>query len=168
MTPSHPRTSSRGYRTRESEAITQVLSRIVIHVIVYAPAPERKAWIDRELMVDTTIQVAQDVRELVSVLTGDTRTRPQMLVIDLDALSPGELFHLHQIREHGWCGAIIALGQVPPSLRASLQITRVIKPPFVDEALSDELAKYRCATEVRTMPIPVFAEGTGHEHKTYG
>jgi hypothetical protein len=88
-------------------------------------------------------------------LVEETGPRPQILVIDLDALTAGELFHVHQIREHGWCGTIVALGQVPPSLRASLKIARVIRAPFVDRALSDEITTYRCATEVRTMQLPV-------------
>ncbi len=166
MPPSRPRIVHRGHATKESYAITQVLSHVVIHVLVYAPAAERKEWIERELMIDTTIQVAHDIRELVSVLVGDPRSRPQMLVIDLDALTAGELFHLHQIREHGWCGAIVALGQVPPSLRASLQIAQVIRP--VRNALSKELDKYRSATEQRTMPIPVLLDAPDPEHKTYG
>ena len=163
MTPNHPRVVTRG-RPRPPEAITQVISR-VIHVLVYAPVAERKAWIDRELMVDTTIQIAHDVGDVVRALVEDSRSRPQFLVIDLDALSAGELFHLHEIRERGWCGEIIALGQVPPSLRSSLQIGRVLRSQ-TDNALAGELAKYRCATEERTMPLPIFPESL--DHKTFG
>lgn len=161
----HPRVLTR--RSREPEQITQVISRTVIHVLVYAPNPERKQWVDQELSMDTAIQVAHDVGEVVTALIEDSR-RPQILVIDLDPLSAGELFHLHQIRELGWCGTIIALGQVPSSLRSSLQVTRVIRPPFSEHALANELVRYRCATEEQTMPIPIFPEDGSHEHKTFG
>ncbi|MBA2541525.1 MAG: hypothetical protein H0V17_17920 [Deltaproteobacteria bacterium] len=137
------------------------------YVIVYSPTPERKQWVEQELTVDVTLQFVHDVGELVSVLTEDSRTRPQLLVVDLDLLSAGELFHLHKIREHGWCGALIALGHVPPSLRTSLQITRVFRPPFLEHALADELVRYRCATEEKTMPLPTFPEASS-EHRTFG
>jgi hypothetical protein len=170
MVMTHPRVLARGTRMKikEPEAITQVIPRTVVHVIVYAPTPERMRWVEQELKVDTAIQRARDVAELVAVLVEDSRTRPQLLVIDLDSLSAGELFHVHQIREHGWCGEIVALGQVPPSLRASLKITHTIRAPFVEHALSDALIRHRCATEDRTMPLPVFPDEPRVEHKTYG
>jgi hypothetical protein len=166
MTPTtHPRVLARGTRIKAPQAVTQPIPRPVIHVMVYTPTPERKQWVEHELGVDATIQVAHSIKELVSALVEDSRMRPQILVIDLDPLTAGELFHLHQIRELGWCGAIIALGLVPASLRASLQITRVIRS-YLDRAISDELVKYRCATEERTMPLPIIPEPT--EHKTFG
>ena len=165
----HPRVLTRETRIREPEQVTQVLQRTVIHVLLYVPNPEHKPWIDRELGGDSAIQVAQNVSELVAAVVEDSRTRPQIVVVDLDSLSAGELFHLHEIRERGWCGVIVALGQVPPSLRASLQITSVIRAPFAKNALADELVRYRCATAERTMPLPIFPmEDTGAAHKTFG
>ena len=145
-------------RRTKPGTITQVISRPVIHVVVYAPTPERREWVEQELTVDATIQLAHGVDELVSTLIEDAHPRPQLLVVDLDRLSAGELFHLHKIREHGWCGGLIALGQVPPSLRASLQVTRVLGAPFLEHALADELVRSRCATEEKTMPLPTFPE----------
>jgi hypothetical protein len=158
---------TRETRIRAPEAITQVIPRTVIHVLVYAPDPERRQWVERELGSDTALQIARDVSELVSAVVEDSRTRPQLLVIDVDQLTAGELFHLHEIRERGWCGALIALGQVPPSLRASLQITSVIRAPFVVHSLANELVRYRCATEERTMPIPI-VEPAPPVHRTFG
>jgi hypothetical protein len=162
----HPRVFARGTRIKTPETITQAIPRTVLHVIVYAPTPERKQWVENELGLDATIQVAHSIKELVSTLVEDSRARPQILVIDLDPLSAGELFHLHQIREHGWCGTIIALGLVPASLRSSLQITRVIRS-YLDRAIADELVKYRCATEERTMPITVVRDEP-RDHRTFG
>jgi hypothetical protein len=166
MALTHPRVVTRD--SRAPETITQVIARSVLHVLVYVPTPERKYWVDQELRIDTTVQVAHEVEEVVAALVEDSRARPQVLVIDVDPLSAGELFHLHHIRERGWCGAIIALGQVPPSLRASLQITRVIRTPLVENALAEELGNYRFATQERTMPCPIFPERPSPVHKTFG
>jgi hypothetical protein len=153
----HPRTMARGTRTTDPSMTTQVIERTVVHAIVYAPTEERGRWVEQELARgSTTIQVAAGVAEVVAALVEDSGPRPQILIIDLDALTAGELFHLHQIRELGWCGTIVALGAVPPSLRVSLKITRVIPPPFVEDALADEVIKHRCATEMQTMPLPIF------------
>jgi hypothetical protein len=134
-----------------------VIERTVVHAIVYSPTAERGRWVEHELARGgTTVQHAAGVKDVVSALIDDTGPRPQILVIDLDALSAGELFHLHQIREAGWCGTIVALGMIPPSLRVSLKINRVIPPPFVEDALADEIIKHRCATEMQTMPLPIF------------
>jgi len=151
----HPRLMARGTRSGHPESTTQVIGLKVIHAIVYAPSPDRRQWVERELAHGpTTVQVASDVAEVVSVLVGDG-PHAQMLVIDIDALSAGELLHVHQIREHGWCGTIVALGLVPPSLRHSLKVARAIPPPFVEAALTDEVVKHRCATEGQTARIPV-------------
>lgn len=165
MTLAHPRVVTRS-RVKEPETTTQVIARSVLHVLVYVPCAERKRWVDRELEIDTTIQVASGVAEVVSALVEEARARPQVLVIDVDDLSGGELFHLHHIRERGWWGAIIALGDVPASLRASLQITRVIRAPFADQALAEELGNFRFATQEQTAPIPIVRELPFH--KTFG
>ncbi|MEO8703865.1 MAG: hypothetical protein ABI867_27690 [Kofleriaceae bacterium] len=129
----------------------------MVHAIVYSPTEARGKWVEHELARGgTTVQVAKAVHEVVTALVDDSGPRPQILVIDLDALSAGELFHLHQVRELGWCGTMVALGVVPPSLRVSLKINRVIPPPFVEDALADEIIKHRCATEMQTMPLPIF------------
>jgi hypothetical protein len=135
---------------------TVVIEQRVVHAIVYSPDPERQRWIERELSRDpVTIQSTTDIGDVVSALIPDGGPHPQFLVIDIDALDAGELFHLHQVRDAGWCGTIVALGHIPPSLRSSLKIARAIPPPFIDSALTDEIVTYRCATMNVTARMPV-------------
>ena len=147
--PPHPRTFARGTRNEIDDPTG-------VRAIVYAPAPERQRWVEQELIRKSTIiQVGRSVSHLVAALVEDPAPRPQVLVIDLDALDAGELFHLHQIRERGWCGTIVALGRVPHALRASLGIDTVIAPPFVEDALGEAIAKHREDLSHVTVPIPL-------------
>lgn len=124
-------------------------------MIVYSPIEDRQRWVENELSDgNATIQLARSVAHVVAALVEDPAPRPQLLVIDIDALSAGELFHLHQIRERGWFGAVVALGSVPVSLRVSLGIVRAIGVPFIPDALRQELVKHRCAVECQTTQIP--------------
>lgn len=94
--------------------------------------------------------VAHVVASLVGLADGP---RPQLAIIDLDALTAGELFHLHRIREQGWGGTLVALGKVPLSLRASLGIARTIPPPFVEDSLCDEVVRHVEDSKATTVPI---------------
>src|SRR5687768_15261699 len=118
----HPRTLARGTKRPATPRV---------RAIVYSPIEERTRWIETELArSDTLLQVARSVAHVVSALVEDPAPRPQILVIDLDALTPGEILDLHAIREHGWTGTVVALGRVPASLRASLGVARAIAAPF--------------------------------------
>ncbi len=143
-------------RTRTGGEVTQVIDLSVIHAIVYVAPADHERWVEPELARShATVQVASGVADIVFALGEGSGPRPQLLVIDLDLLSGGELFHLHQIRDLGWCGTLIALGNVPPSLRASLKISRVFPRPFLDNALRIAVSEHRSAMELRTQLLPV-------------
>jgi hypothetical protein len=103
----------------------------------------------------TSWVVARSIAAVVEMLTGAEGTRPQTLIIDLDALTAGELFHLHRIRERGWGGRLIALGKIPMSLRASLGIDRSIAPPYVEDVLCEDLVQHAQESQATTMPLPL-------------
>jgi hypothetical protein len=108
----------------------------VLRAVIYAPEPTRAKWIDNELAEEKfTLQVARTVEQVVSALVEDPPPRPQLLIADFDAVSPAELLHLHAIRDQGWFGTVIALGNVPMATRKSLNIDRVIAPPFTRHTL---------------------------------
>ena len=90
----------------------------VVRVLVYAPA--RAAALETELADKTVlVQIGFSIAQVVSALIEDPPPRPQILIADFDDMSPGEIMHLHVLREQGWFGRIIALGNLPPSLRSS-------------------------------------------------
>lgn len=130
----HPNTFPRGTRT------TTLRKDPAVRVIVYAPAEQRASWIDNELArLDAIVQTARSVAQIIDALVEDPPPRPQVLVVDLDAISAGDLLYLHLVRERGWCGRIIGLGTAPPSLRSSLGIERMLNTPFVRDSLADAI-----------------------------
>jgi hypothetical protein len=124
--------------------------------IVYSRVPERTRWMENELARSgTPTLAARGIAQLVQILISTDGPKPQLLVIDLDALTAGELFHLHRIREQGWGGTLIALGKIPMSLRASLGIDRSLPPPYVEDALCEEVAQHVQDSTATTKPIPL-------------
>lgn len=125
-----------------------------IRVMVHAACAHRSLWIEKELgRINAVMQIGRHVEHVVSALTEDPPPRPQVLVVDFDAIKPVDLLQLHAVREHGWCGRIIGLGVVPPALRASLGIERVLNTPFDADSLRDAVAEI--GFEKQTMAIPL-------------
>lgn len=134
--PVHPRVQTRGGHGEPA-----VSPGAVIRVLVYAPSQTRAAWIETELAgEDAMVQTGYSVEHVVSALVEDPPPRPQILIADFDEFAAGEVMHLHVLREQGWFGRIIALGHVPASLRSSLSIEHVLRPPLVRDALRDVIA----------------------------
>lgn len=68
--------------------------------LLFSRIPERTRWMENEVARSgTRVTTARSVGQLVDLLTG--AEAPTLAVIDLDALTAGELFHLHRIREQG-------------------------------------------------------------------
>jgi hypothetical protein len=146
-TPVHPRVHLRGAES-SAPAGEQV------RVLVYAPSPSRSAWIETELAHKSVIiQIAFSVEHVVSALVEDPPPRPQILVADFDDMEAGELMHMHVLREQGWFGRIIALGDLPPSLRSSLAIERVLGAPFARDALREVITETGFVAPTTRLPI---------------
>lgn len=125
-----------------------------MRVLVYAPSAARAAWVEAELLHDSVmVQIAFSIDHVVSALVEDPPPRPQILVADIDVMDPGELLHIHVLREQGWFGRIIALGTLPDPLRVSLGVERVIDPPFPCNSLRDVIINN--AFFDQTMKLPV-------------
>jgi hypothetical protein len=148
--PTHPRICARGTRRDEIAPGEQ------IRTMIFALEPDRAAWIEGELSrapISITIQVGRRVRTVVSALVRDPPPRPQVLIIDFDAVSPGELIELHAIRHEGWSGRLIGLGTIPPELRASLGVDHVFTEPLVRDSLLDCVAGTRHAAVTTAIPL---------------
>jgi|GEM_PF-1546608 len=144
----HPNTFARGTRTTTNQKDP------ALRVIVFAPAEQRASWIDNELVrVDALVQIARSVEQVISALVDDPPPRPQVFVVDLDAISAGDLLYLHLVRERGWCGRIIGLGTAPQALRSSLGIERMLNTPFVRDSLSDAIGEIGFHTATKKIPL---------------
>ena len=151
MDGNQPNISARGTR--------QEVAKLPIRVITYVPTEARAQWVEAELhRAGATVQVARSASAIVQALTEDPTPVPQVLVVDIDAIAPADLFDLHIMRERGWCGHIIALGVVPPPLRASLGVERVLNTPFSSGSLTGAIADI--GFDNTTCRIPVFSEPT--------
>jgi hypothetical protein len=149
--PSHPRIQARGTRRDEILAPGEQ-----IRTLIFASEPTRAAWIEGELTrapISITIQVGRKVRTVVSALVRDPEPRPQVLIVDFDSMSPGELLELHTIRHEGWTGRLIGLGAVTPELVASLGVDHVFRPPLIRDSLLDCVAGTRHAAVTVAIPL---------------
>lgn len=125
-----------------------------LRTLIFAREASRASWIEGELQrAPVTIQVARRVRTVVAALTKDPPPRPDVLIVDFDAITPPELFELHAVRHEGWTGRLIALGNVPEELRVSLGIRDVFTAPLVRDSLLDCLAGTRHAVVTLACPI---------------
>lgn len=94
-----------------------------LRAMIYAPDPELAEWIERELAsLRVTWQVGRTVEHVIAGLTEDPPPRAQMLIADLDAMTPIDVLVLHTVRQQGWFGVIVAIGEVTPELCTSLGI----------------------------------------------
>jgi hypothetical protein len=98
------------------------------------------------------IQTGRGIAHVIAALVVDPAPRPQILVIDFDALHPAEILELHTIRDQGWCGTIFALGKVPVALRKSLRIEQVLDTQR-ENALRSAVGDVGFDAQTRRLPI---------------
>ena len=126
----------------------------VVRVLVYAPSQARATWIESELADKTVmLQIGFSVSQVVSALVEDPPPRPQILIADFDALNAGEIMHLHVLREQGWFGRIIALGEVPLALISSLGVECVLVPPFARDSLRNVITNAGFVAATTRLPV---------------
>lgn len=90
-------------------------------------APDHETWIRSELAgTNLALSYASSIKHVVRELIEEPAPRPQLLIVDFNSMSAGELLHLHSIREQGWFGRVVALGRIPASLRKSMNVERSV------------------------------------------
>jgi hypothetical protein len=125
----------------------------VIRVMVFAPDPTIERWIEGELTSrGMTWQVGRTVEHVVAGLVEDPPPRAQVLVADFDAMSALDVLRLHSIREDGWFGILIGLGEVTRELRTSLRVEHVLRPPHVQGALADVIGNAKLTLATTKIP----------------
>jgi hypothetical protein len=121
--------------------------------LIFAPDAGVMAWVESELGGQAfSLQVARSAREIVTALVDDPPPRAQILVSDFDALSASDVLGLHAIRDRGWFGSIVALGNVSPELRASLSVEQVLGRPLVAEQLRTAVTRVGLDQATRRIP----------------
>jgi hypothetical protein len=127
-------------------------------ILAFALDAALSAWIEEELSgLGLALQHARSVREAVAALVEDPPPRPQIMVADLDAMTPADVLQLHAVRERGWFGAIIAIGNVADVLQTSLNIDRVLARPLGSEVLRKAVNRIgldRPTTKLRKITPP--------------
>jgi hypothetical protein len=142
----HPRLHS---RTVQEEPLSPG---DVVRVLVYAP--KRAAALESAIADKTVlVQLGFSVDQVVSALIEDPPPRPQILIADFDDMGAGEIMHLHVLREQGWFGRIIALGDLPQALCTSLNIARVVTTPLARDALRDVIRNAGFGGPTTKLPV---------------
>jgi len=153
----HPRVWPRGTKsaTTAGESAAEPVADGALIAVFYAPDEPIATWIEDELeQADgARIQCARSMAAVVKALTLDPTPRPNVLIVDIDGLEPGELMELHSLRQLGWFGSLIALGTVPVDLRKSLAVDYVLAPPFHKNALRNAIATVRTPPATRRIPV---------------
>jgi len=102
---------------------------------------ELQGMIEQELAVlEIDLKVVRSVAPVIAALIDDPPPRAQLLLADFDALSPGDVVQLHDLRERGWFGAILGLGRVPAEFGTSLNIRRILPRPLAGDAVRRAVA----------------------------
>ncbi|MBP9208483.1 MAG: hypothetical protein KBG28_31230 [Kofleriaceae bacterium] len=108
-------------------------------VLVLVSAPILAGWAVRELDdAGARVQVARSRASAQAALVRDPEPRPDVLVIEM--VGPDEVRFLTRLRREGWHGAVVALGHVPPRVRASLGIARALPAPYSAHILADTIS----------------------------
>lgn len=123
-----------------------------VRVLVYAH-DANLAWVERELIhTRALVQIARTMRDLVAALVEDPPPRPQVLIADFDDMRAAELLELHTLRDRGWFGSVLAIGDVSLALTRSLRIERTFSAPLPPNALRSMLTTMDHERQTVRMP----------------
>src|SRR5881394_328234 len=107
----HPRVWARGTKPAMTAAdpAAEAAADGALVAVCYAPDDVIASWVEDELAQDASarIQIARSMSAVIQALIHDPTPRPRVLIVDVDALDPGELMELHSLRQLGWFGSLI-------------------------------------------------------------
>jgi len=118
--------------------------------LVFAPDPTVRLWIEHELFAERVkIQIVETFVDVVSTLTLVPPPWPQILIVDVDAVSRSDIPLLATIRAAGWSGVAIAIGDPSLAMRRALGIDRVLGRSFASETLRNTIKELAASTRTR-------------------
>jgi hypothetical protein len=106
-------------------------------LVALCTSVQLRSWIEAEVNgLVSQRSYAADVSELIGLLTRGGASQSELLVLDLDLLSPPHTVGLKLgIEERWWNGTIIAIGMQRSMHRRYLTISRTIGRPLGSESL---------------------------------
>ena len=122
------------------------------HALIISRDPNVRRWIEHELFGErVTPQFVDTLVDVVTMLTLVPPPWPQLLIIEVAALSTLDVDLLGSIRAAGWSGMVIAIGTPTRAMRRALSIDRVVPSSLTNEQLRYAI-KY-VGTERPTLPM---------------
>jgi hypothetical protein len=113
-------------------------------VLVFARDPVVLRWIEHELFGEpVSSSIVDSLTDVVATLTLSPPPWPRYLIIDAAELSEPDIRLLGAIREAGWPGAVIAIGDASTDAHRSLGIDAVVPRTLGCEVLRNELKRAR-------------------------
>lgn len=113
-------------------------------VLVLVRDSEVRRWIEHEMFGErVSVDFVDAVPDILTSLTLVPPPWPQLLIIDLDAIARAEVDQLATIREAGWPGMVIALGDPGVTVQRSLDIDIVVPRSLKCEQLRNALKELR-------------------------
>src|SRR5579884_440565 len=141
--------------------------------LILAADPDVRRWIEHELFGESVaLQFVSTLAEIVGTLTLVPPPWPRLLVLDMTAVPPAEAPLLRTLRDAGWPGKVIAIGDLTAGTRLRLGIDRVLPRAFKAERLRNAVkgaGSEEPTVRIRRLPassatggeVPVAASGTG-------
>lgn len=101
-------------------------------ILAFAPREEVRLWIEHETFGErVSVEFVNAVADIITGLTLVPPPWPRLLILDADAISSTDLEFLAAIRQSGWDGAVIAIGDASRLLQRTLG-TDVVLPRTLD------------------------------------
>lgn len=120
-------------------------------ILVFAPDPQVRVWIEHETFGEHyTVETVESIADILTCLTLVPPPWPQFLIVEVDAISREDAELLAAIRDGGWSGIAIAIGDPGKPLQRSLGIDIVLPRTLDYELLRDALKSF-----TRKLPLPL-------------
>jgi hypothetical protein len=105
-------------------------------VLIYAPDPDVRRWVEHELFAEAVNpHVVDGLADVVTTLTLVPPPWPQILILDAAAIGPADLALLSTIRESGWTGSVISIGDPSNGMQRCLGVDVALPRTFKNEML---------------------------------
>jgi hypothetical protein len=115
-------------------------------ILVLASDPAVRLWVDHDTFGEpVSVEFVDTLADIITTLTLVPPPWPQFLIVDVDAISCSDFDLIAAIREAGWAGAVIAVGNACEELQRALGTDLVLPRTFECERLRNAIKRVRLA-----------------------